>query len=126
MITVLAFGPTASGIVGIGKALDLRTMSIGFSNSMGLTGRVSFWFSVKGACWLIVAFVISAKGVPRDCIASGSTDGFGLGDGGVESTTFVLVATLRDNRVGRGVGDAEAMTVRSDDGQAQSVNLKRT
>lgn len=114
MITVLAFGPTASGIVGIGKALDLMTMSIGFSNSMGLTGSASFWSSVKGTCWLIVVFVISANGVPRDCGASGITDGFGLGDGSVESTTFLLVATLRDDRVGRGVGGAEAMTVRSD------------
>ena len=100
MITVLAFGRTASGIVGIGRALDLMTMSIGFSNSMGLTGSVSFWSSVKVTCWLIVAFVISSKGVPRDCGASGITDGFGLGDGGVESTTFLLVATLRDDRVG--------------------------
>lgn len=118
MITVLAFGPTASGIVGIVKALDLMTMSIGFSNSMGLTGSVSFWSSKKVTCWLIVAFVISAKGVPRDCGASGVTDGFGLGDGGgVESTTFLLVANLRDDRVGRGVGGAEAMNVRSDYGQ---------
>lgn len=117
MITVLAFGPTASGIVGIGKALDLMTMSIGFSNSMGLTGSSSCWSSVKGTCWLIVLFVISANGVPRDCGASDITDGFGLGDGGVESTTFLLVATLRDDRVGRGVGFAEAMIVRSDYGQ---------
>lgn len=121
MITVLAFGPTVSGTVGIGKALDLITMSIGFSNSMGLTGRVPFWSSVEGACWLIVAFVISAKGVPRTCDASGITDGFGLGDGGVESTTFLLVANLRDDLVGRGVGGAEAIMVRSDDGESQIV-----
>lgn len=114
MITVLAFGPTASCTVGIGRALDLMTMSIGFSNSMGLAGRVSFGSSVEGACWLIVAFVMSAKGVLRDCDASGITDGFGLGDGGVVSTTFLLVATLRDDRVGTGVGGAEAMTVRND------------
>lgn len=93
------------------------TIFIGFSNSMGLTGSVSFWSSVKVACWLIVAFVISAKGVPRDCGASGITGGFGLGDSGVASTTFLLVATLRDDRVGKGVGGAEAMTVSSDDGQ---------
>lgn len=124
MITVLAFGPTASGTVGMGKALDLMTISIGFSNSMGLTGSVSFWSSVKVACWLIVALAISVKDVLRDCSASGITDGFGLGDGGVlvASTTFLLVANLRDDRVGRGVGGAEDMTVRSDDGQSQSVN----
>ena len=126
MITVLAFGPKASGIVGIGNALDLITISIGFSNSMGLTGRLSFWSSVEGACWLIVALVMSAKGVPRDCDASGITDGFGLGDGGVESATFLLVATLRDDRVGTGVGGAEAMTIRSDDGQSLTVIPTRT
>lgn len=97
------------------------TISIGFSSSVGLTGSVSLCSSVEGACWLIVAFVISAKGVPRDCDASGITDGCGLGDGGVGSTTFLLVATLRDDRVGRGVGGAEAITIRSVDGQSQIV-----
>ena len=64
----------------------------------------------------------------RNCGASGITDGFGLGEGGVlvTSTTFLLVANLRDDRVGRGVGGAEDMTVRSDDGQSQSVNSTGT
>lgn len=81
-MTVLALGRKASGAVGKPKALDLTTMSIGFSKSTGLTGRLSGWLLVEATCWLIVVSVMSPNGVPRICDISGVAAAVGFGDGG--------------------------------------------
>ena len=83
-MTVRAFGPVGSSIWGTVIALDLTTISIGFSRtvSIGLTFTNSCSFSDVTVCSLIVALVISDNGVAWSCEGSGVWDDFGVGKGG--------------------------------------------
>ena len=99
-MTVLALGPVFSGVLGKAKALDLTTMSIGFSSnvSIAFTGKKSFCVLAGVACSLMVASVISASGVPCSWDASGVAEGFGVGKErrsvGAETSLFLVGAAL--------------------------------
>lgn len=111
-----------SSLGGTGRARDLMTMSIGFSMtvSIGLTGTQAFCIPIEaGACPLMVAFVMSAKGVPCSWDGSGLTVPLGVGKGGGRSSAMetrplrVGAALLRFRGDGFLVGDIGANTTLS-------------
>lgn len=87
-MTVRDFGARLSACWGVTNALDLMTMSIGFSStvSKALTATNAFWLLAGGTCSLTAACVMSASGTPCKWEGSGATDGLGVGNCEASST----------------------------------------
>lgn len=106
-MTILDFGLVDSGTVGMASALDLMTISIGFSKagSIGLVATSSLGASTCGVRSLMAASVISVSGVLFNCVVSGEIDGLGVGSDGGGSNATEILAFFAASALLRFVGD---------------------